>query len=120
MTIRLSMAFTSQPLSTNSQASQSSSSGWVGQAPCEPKSSSVVTSPWPKTSFQSRLTITRATSGLSRAASHRARSRRVSRRSLTRERGQKGGHRRRHHRTRFVQPVAARQYADRAAGRSTW
>ena len=35
------MCFTSQPLSMNSTASQSSSSGWVGHSPCEPRSSSV-------------------------------------------------------------------------------
>ncbi len=67
ITIRLSIALTSQPLSTNSLASQSSSSGWVGQAALRAE---VVrrssTSPWPKASFQSRLTMTRATSGLSR------------------------------------------------------
>ena len=33
------MCFTSQPLSTNSTASQSSNSGWVGHSPCEPRSS---------------------------------------------------------------------------------
>ncbi len=35
------MCFTSQPLSMNSTASQSTSSGWVGHSPCEPRSCSV-------------------------------------------------------------------------------
>src|SRR5262249_31612941 len=76
----LTRCFTSQPLSRNSTASQSSSSGCVGQAPCEPKSSSVLTRPWPKNSFHSPLTNTRAVSGLSAPGIHLARSSRVARR----------------------------------------
>ena len=110
MTIRLSIALTSQPLSTNSTASQSSSSGWVGQAPCEPKSSSVVTSPWPKASFQSRLTNTRAVSGFSRATSQRARSSRVARRSVDVQRRQRAPAR------RAARPAPSRPASCRAAG----
>ena len=91
MTIRLSVALTSQPPSRNSQASQSSSSGCVGQTPCEPKSSRVATSPCPKASFQSRFTNTRATSGFSGDVSQRARSSRVARRSLTPSAGREAG-----------------------------
>ena len=40
--------FTSQPVRINSVASQSSSSGWDGVSPCEPKSSTVLTIPTPK------------------------------------------------------------------------
>ena len=65
----------------NSTASQSSSSGCVGQAPCAPKSSGVATIPWPNAEPQSRLTNTRAVSGLSRETTQRARSSRVARRS---------------------------------------
>ena len=36
---------TSQPSSRNCTASQSSSSGWLGGSPCEPKSSAVLTMP---------------------------------------------------------------------------
>ena len=50
----------------NSVASQSSSSGWVGGSPCVPKSSLVSTRPRPKNCSQTRLTATRAVSGLSR------------------------------------------------------
>ena len=50
-------------------------------APLAPKSSGVETIPWPKKSFQSRLTKTRAVSGLSRETTHAARSSRVARRS---------------------------------------
>src|SRR3989442_1389486 len=64
----------------NSTASQSSSSGGVGQSPCEPRSSRLRASPWPKNSFHKRFTKTRAVSGLSAAVSQRARSRRVARR----------------------------------------
>ena len=46
-------------------ASQSSSSGCVGGSPCRPKSPGVRTRPWPKWCIQTRLTITRAVSGLS-------------------------------------------------------
>ncbi len=55
--------FTSQPSSRNWTASQSSSSGWLGGSPCEPKSSAVLTMPVPKTWSQNRLTATRAVSG---------------------------------------------------------
>ena len=53
-------------------ASQSSSSGWLGSSPCVPKSSSVSTSPMPKSCAQKRLTATRAVSGLSGRHSQRA------------------------------------------------
>ena len=48
LTIVRTMCFTSQPLSMNSFASQSSRSGCVGYSPCAPKSSAVRTSPLPK------------------------------------------------------------------------
>ena len=83
MTISFITCLTFQPLSINSTASQSSNSGCDGKAPCVPKSSQVRTRPWPKSSFHSRLTSTRATSGLSRETIQRARSSRVARRSLT-------------------------------------
>ena len=70
--------------------------------------------PWPKASFHSRLTNTRATSGLSGETSQRARSSRVARRSPVSQRRQKAGHARQHDLARFVQPVAARQHAHRA------
>ena len=66
----------SQPLSMNSTASQSSSSGWLGNVPCVPKSSSVSTRPRPNSCAQKRLTMTRAVSGLSRSTSQRASPRR--------------------------------------------
>ena len=83
MTISFIMCLTFQPLSINSTASQSSNSGCDGKAPCVPRSSQVRTRPWPKRSFHSRLTSTRATSGFSRETIQRARSSRVARRSLT-------------------------------------
>ena len=49
----------------NSVASQSSSSGCDGGAPCVPKSSLVSTMPRPKNCSHARLTATRAVSGLS-------------------------------------------------------
>ena len=64
--------FTSQPSSRNCTASQSSSSGWLGGSPCEPKSSAVLTMPVPKTWSQNRLTATRAVSGWFGAVSQRA------------------------------------------------
>ena len=64
---------TSQPDRTNSVASQSSSSGWLGGSPWAPKSSTVFTSPVPKSICQSRLTATRAVSGLAGSTSQRAR-----------------------------------------------
>ena len=47
-TIRRWIAFWLQPRSMSSQASQSSSSGWLGGVPCVPKSLSVSTRPRPK------------------------------------------------------------------------
>ncbi len=72
VTIRRSIALTSQPDRTNSVASQSSSSGWLGGSPWAPKSSTVFTSPVPKSICQSRLTATRAVSGLAGSTSQRA------------------------------------------------
>ena len=60
MTIVFWSAFMSQPVRTNSVASQSSSSGCDGHSPCEPKSSTVLTSPVPNAFCQKRLTATRA------------------------------------------------------------
>ena len=54
----------SQLLRTNSVASQSSSSGWLGNSARTPKSSDVCTMPVPKNFSQRRLTATRAVSGL--------------------------------------------------------
>jgi hypothetical protein len=62
-----------QPWSMKSRASQSSSSGCVGGSPWAPKSLGVRTIPWPKCQAQTRLTRTRAVSGLSRAVNHFAR-----------------------------------------------
>jgi hypothetical protein len=61
-----------QPRRTNSTASQSSSSGCVGGSPIFPKFSSVDTMPRPKCFCHSRLTMTRAVSGLSGEAIQRA------------------------------------------------
>ena len=47
----------------NSAASQSSSSGWLGHSPCEPKSFSTLERPVPKNCCHSRLTKTLAVSG---------------------------------------------------------
>ena len=66
------MALTSQPRRTNSVASQSSSSGWLGNSPCVPKSSAVRTSPTPKTDCHKRFTVTRAGSGLAGSTNQRA------------------------------------------------
>ena len=60
--VRMS-SLTSQPESTNSVASQSSSSGWLGKSPCRPKFSLVLTMPVPKSICQNRFTVTRAVSG---------------------------------------------------------
>ena len=68
----VSMALTSQPLRTNSVASQSRSCGWVGGSPWVPKSSSVVTMPLPKSLAQRRFTVTRAVSGFSSEVIQRA------------------------------------------------
>ena len=73
------MCLTSQPLSRNSTASQSSSSGWTGHSPWAPRSSTRLLMPVPKSCFQSRFTNTRAVSGFSGEVSHLARSSRVSR-----------------------------------------
>ena len=70
--IRRCSALRLQPCSTNQRASQSSSSGWVGGSPIVPKSLGVRTRPTPKWYCQTRLTITRAVSGLSRSVNHRA------------------------------------------------
>ncbi len=75
----LTMCFTSQPLSRNSTASQSSNSGCVGHSPCAPRSSTVALSPVPKHCFHRRFMKTRAVSGLSGETIQRARSSRVSR-----------------------------------------
>src|SRR5262245_29953789 len=68
----LKRRFTSQPDSRNSVANQSSSSGWVGGCPCEPKSSLVLTMPVPNISCQYRLTVTRAIKGFDGSTSQRA------------------------------------------------
>src|SRR6476619_3940601 len=67
------IAFTSQPVRTNSVASQSSNSGCDGGSPCDPKSSAVFTMPVPKYICQKRFTVTRATNGFDGSTSHRAR-----------------------------------------------
>ena len=69
--------------------------------------------PWPKKSFQSRFTKTRAVSGFSREVSQRARSRRVARASAGVERRQEVRDGGRHDLARVVLPVAARQDAHR-------
>ena len=56
----------------NRPARWSRSSGWEGSPPRWPKSSGVATSPLPNTHCQTRLTITRAVSGLSAEAISRA------------------------------------------------
>ena len=48
VSISRSIAFTDQPCATNSLASQSSNSGWLGGRPRTPKSFGVVTKPRPK------------------------------------------------------------------------
>ena len=57
------IALTDQPRATNSVASQSSSSGWLGARPFTPKFSGVATIPSPKWCSQSLFTSTRAVSG---------------------------------------------------------
>src|SRR5256885_16213053 len=64
---------------TNSHASQSSSSGWLGGTPCAPKSSNPLEIPCPNKSAHKRLTITLAVSGLSLEVIHWARSSRDAR-----------------------------------------
>src|SRR5262249_60636129 len=61
----------------NSVASQSSNSGWTGGSPCEPKSSAVLTMPWPKYICQKRLTVTREVNGGFGSTSHLASVRRL-------------------------------------------
>ena len=108
ITIRFTTRLTSHPSSRNVTASQSSSSGCDGHAPCEPKSSTDVTNPWPNAIFQSRLTNTRATSGLSRPTSHRARSSR-DRATILDLLAERRRDRRRDDLARVVEPVPARQ-----------
>ena len=72
------MCFMSQPLATNSPASQSSNAGFTGGSPCAPMSSSTFERPMPKNCLHSRFTKTRAVSGFSFATIHSAKSRRVS------------------------------------------
>ena len=70
MTIFLCNALMSQPDSRNSTESQSSSSGWVGASPWEPKSSVVFTIPRPKCIVQIRFTKTREVNGCSGSNNH--------------------------------------------------
>ena len=77
VTMSRKSAFTSQPDSRNSTASQSSSFGCDGSSPVMPKSPAVGTRPVPKTSCQKRLTVTRAVSGWSGWVSHCASPRRL-------------------------------------------
>ena len=63
--------------STNSTASQSSSSGLLGHSACEPKFSEVFTRPIPKKRSQARLTQTRAVRGCWPLTSQRAKPRRL-------------------------------------------
>ncbi len=72
VTMSLKNFLMSQPLSRNSTASQSSSSGWLGGSPVTPKSPVVRTIPVPNTCCQNRLTVTRAVSGFSGRSSHSA------------------------------------------------
>ena len=65
-----------QPWATNSEASQSSSSGWVGASPCVPKLFGERTIPRPKWCWKTRLAITRAVRGFSGDAIQSARTRR--------------------------------------------
>ena len=67
MTISRCIALRLQPRATISAASQSSSSGCDGRPPLKPKSLGVSTRPVPKCACQSRLTMTRANSGIARA-----------------------------------------------------
>ena len=71
MTISRWIGLSRQPWATSSVASQSSSSGCDGGSPRTPKSLGVATIPRPKWCCQSRLTITRAVSGLSGRVSQR-------------------------------------------------
>src|SRR5947199_827905 len=67
-------ALTDQPFSTNVAASQSSSSGCVGFLPVAPKLLGLPARGVPKCHAQTRLTITRAVSGLDGDATHSANS----------------------------------------------
>ena len=67
VTMSLTRCLTSQPLSMNSIASQSSKAGCVAGEPCESKSSNGMARPRPWNIAHKRFTITRAVSGLSRA-----------------------------------------------------
>ena len=82
------------PARTNSVASQSSSSGCVGGSPCVPKSSLVSTMPRPKNCSQTRLTVTRAVSGLSSLDAASARGRGGSAGASSGSGGSDGGRRR--------------------------
>ena len=64
----------------NSEASQSSNSGWLGHSPCEPKSFSTLERPVPKNCCHIRLAKTLAVSGFSGDTSQLAKSRRLARR----------------------------------------
>ena len=55
--------FTDQPQRTNSTASQSSNSGWLGRSPRRPKLSGDRTRPSPNQACQMRFTVTRAVNG---------------------------------------------------------
>src|SRR3978361_866898 len=66
--------FKDHPDATNRRARWSRSAGWLGRSPILPKLLGVATSPRPKWCSQTRLTITRAVSGLSGLAMARARS----------------------------------------------
>src|SRR5438105_15764979 len=61
----------------NSQASQSNNCGCEGSSTRVPKSSGVVTRPWPKYACQIRFTMTRAVVGLAGSTIHLARPRRL-------------------------------------------
>src|SRR5690348_8831589 len=67
------IALTDQPRATNSAASQSSSSGWVGFFPVAPKLFGLPAMAWPKCQSQRRLTMTRGVSGFSGLAIQSAR-----------------------------------------------
>ena len=106
----------SQPLSMNSQASQSSSAGFDGRLALRAEVVEHLAQPVPKNCFQSRFMTVRAVSGLSRETSHRARSSRVSSRPVDLRLGQvmrQGGL---DDLAALVHPVAARQDAHGALG----
>ena len=70
VTMARTMCFMSQPLSMNSQASQSSSAGFTGGSPWAPRSSSTLLKPVPKNCFHSRFITVRAVSGFSLDTNH--------------------------------------------------